>query len=74
MNIVTLSLVERISINEKRRFSFQKKNMKHWIGLLVCLLAVMPSVGQDNVIDEVVWVVGDEAILKSEVEQVRINA
>ena len=41
---------------------------------MVCLLAVMPSVGQDNVIDEVVWVVGDEAILKSEVEQVRINA
>ena len=48
--------------------------MKHWIGLMVCLLAVMPSVGQDNVIDEVVWVVGDEAILKSEVEQERRNA
>ena len=29
---------------------------------------------QDNVIDEVVWVVGDEAILKSEVEAERINA
>lgn len=29
--------------------------------------------GQDNVIDEVVWVVGDEAILKSEVEEVRMN-
>lgn len=59
---------------KKRRFSFQKMNMKHWIGLMVCLLAVMPSVGQDNVIDEVVWVVGDEAILKSEVEQERRNA
>lgn len=30
--------------------------------------------GQDNVIDEVVWVVGDEAILKSEVEEARMNA
>ncbi|MCD8292500.1 MAG: peptidylprolyl isomerase [Prevotellaceae bacterium] len=30
--------------------------------------------GQDNVIDEVVWVVGDEAILKSEVEEARLNA
>ena len=34
----------------------------------------MPLVAQDNVIDEVVWVVGDEAILKSEVEQERIRA
>jgi peptidyl-prolyl cis-trans isomerase SurA len=29
---------------------------------------------QDNVIDEVVWVVGDEAILKSEVEEARMSA
>lgn len=29
---------------------------------------------QDNVIDEVVWVVGDEAILKSDVENERLNA
>lgn len=29
---------------------------------------------QDNVIDEVVWVVGDEAILKSDVEEERIRA
>lgn len=28
---------------------------------------------QDNIIDEVVWVVGDEAILKSEVEQTRLH-
>lgn len=31
-----------------------------------------PTVAQDNVIDEVVWVIGDEAILKSDVEQARI--
>jgi len=30
------------------------------------------TVAQDNVIDEVVWVIGDEAILKSDVEQSRI--
>jgi peptidyl-prolyl cis-trans isomerase SurA len=30
--------------------------------------------GQNNVIDEVVWVVGDEAILKSDVESERLNA
>ena len=29
---------------------------------------------QQNVIDEVVWVVGDEAILKSDVEEARMNA
>lgn len=29
---------------------------------------------QNNVIDEVVWVVGDEAILKSEVEEARLSA
>ena len=28
---------------------------------------------QDNVIDEVVWVVGDEAILKSDVENERLK-
>lgn len=30
--------------------------------------------GQNNVIDEVVWVVGDEAILKSEVEEYKLDA
>ena len=29
---------------------------------------------QDNVIDELVWVVGDEAILKSDVEEARLSA
>ena len=36
------------------------------------LMAAMPAVSQDNVIDEVLWVVGDEAILKSDVEQARL--
>lgn len=36
------------------------------------LLTTVPVVAQDNVIDEVLWVVGDEAILKSDVEQARL--
>lgn len=43
----------------------------------VCLLLLWTGVAafaQDNVIDEVVWVVGDEAILKSDVENERLNA
>lgn len=38
------------------------------------LLVATSSVAQNNVIDEVVWVVGDEAILKSDVEAERLNA
>lgn len=33
---------------------------------------MVPALAQDNVIDEVVWVVGDEAILKSDVEEARM--
>ena len=29
---------------------------------------------QDNIIDEVIWIVGDEAILRSEVEEERLRA
>lgn len=35
------------------------------------LMAALHATAQDNVIDEVVWVVGDEAILKSDVENTR---
>ena len=53
--------------------------MNKWICAKVCawcmlLMTALPSVAQNNVIDEVVWVVGDEAILKSDVETERINA
>lgn len=42
---------------------------------LLCLLWVsIATYAQDNVIDEVVWVVGDEAILKSDIEEERIRA
>lgn len=41
--------------------------------MLCAVLMTAPAIAQDNIIDEVVWVVGDEAILKSEVEQTRLH-
>lgn len=38
------------------------------------LLSIMQPKAQDNVIDEVIWVIGDEAILRSEVEEQRLRA
>lgn len=43
-----------------------------WTALCAMLIATMPLAAQDNVIDEVLWIVGDEAILKSDVEQARL--
>lgn len=48
-------------------------NVRGW-AILLFLLAGNVAFAQDNVIDEVVWVVGDQAILKSDVEQERIQA
>ena len=50
--------------------------MKKYIFATVCLLTLLfaRSNAQNNVIDEVVWVVGDEAIYKSEVEEARQEA
>lgn len=42
--------------------------------LLILLIVGKVAYAQDNVIDEVVWVVGDEAILKSDVEEERLQA
>ena len=53
------------------------KNFLNFKFVVLCALALMTGsavYGQDNVIDEVVWVVGDEAILKSEVEEARMSA
>lgn len=44
------------------------------VALCACLFSSVAALGQNNVIDEVVWVVGDEAILKSDVENERLNA
>ncbi len=45
-----------------------------WFVIALCICSGSALFGQDNVIDEVVWVVGDEAILKSEVEEARLSA
>ena len=53
-------------------------NMKNQVYTFLLLVAAVVSVSavqaQDNVIDEVIWIVGDEAILKSEVEEERLRA
>ena len=47
--------------------------MKHSTLYLILLLFVLPMAA-DNVIDQVIWVVGDEPILLSEVEEERLRA
>lgn len=51
-----------------------KMNFTRICACLLFLLLGMSVNAQENVIDEVVWVVGDEAILKSDVETERLNA
>ena len=49
----------------------------NFVKMLLCAVAItsgLTAFAQNNVIDEVVWVVGDEAILKSDVENERLNA
>ena len=47
--------------------------MKNKICILLLLLSSWVA-AQDNIIDEVIWIVGDEAILRSEVEEERLRA
>ena len=47
--------------------------MQRTLLLIVCSLFIGSSFAQ-SVVDEVVWVVGDEAILKSDIEQMRLQA
>jgi peptidyl-prolyl cis-trans isomerase SurA len=49
--------------------------MKIRVSLMILMVSSLFTVSaQDNVIDEVVWVVGDEPILRSEVEAQRLQA
>ena len=51
--------------------------MNKFIGIIIAMMVgttVVFGQSASNVIDEVIWVVGDEAILKSEVEEARIEA
>ena len=50
--------------------------MKRFLFLFICLGAILFQTGlqaQSNVIDEVIWVVGDDAILLSDVENIRLS-
>ncbi len=43
--------------------------------LYICtLLLALPCLAENNIIDEVIWIVGDDAILRSEVEEERLRA
>ena len=59
--------------NKSNRQKMNKLIMTGVLAVLLALTGTVPAVAQDNVIDEVVWVVGDEAILKSDVENERIR-
>jgi peptidyl-prolyl cis-trans isomerase SurA len=50
--------------------------MKKIILSLLFLLSIVPvkMIAQNNIIDEVIWVVGDESILKSQVEEQKLRA
>lgn len=45
--------------------------MKKYFSLFLLLLHGLLSYAQSDVVDEVVWVVGDEAILRSDIERIR---
>ena len=45
--------------------------MKKYFSLFLLLLHGLVSYAQSDVVDEVVWVVGDEAILRSDIERIR---
>ena len=47
--------------------------MKRYTLCLFAVLCSLLSMAQKNVIDEVVWVVGDEAILRSDIEKRRLE-
>ena len=48
--------------------------MKKLFILITALTSALALHAQSNVIDEVIWVVGDEPILRSDVEQARLEA
>lgn len=51
-------------------------NIRKFLVSLSLALSALPVIAQSegNVIDEVIWIVGDEAILRSEVEQMRLES
>ncbi|MDR0824380.1 MAG: peptidylprolyl isomerase [Prevotella sp.] len=50
-----------------------RRKTRKLILLVILLGSGIMSYAQNNIIDEIIWVVGDEAILKSDVEKVRLG-
>ena len=48
--------------------------MKRYLTIVMLMTCLLANAQQAGVIDEVIWVVGDEAILRSEVEEERLRA
>ena len=48
--------------------------MKKYLTIFLLSTCWSFLVAQDNIVDEVIWLVGDEAILRSDVEKERLNA
>lgn len=73
------SYIKLYSINRNKNNDMKNRptNFFRYSTILTLLITVFTASGlkaQNNVIDEVIWVVGDEAILKSDVEELRLNA
>lgn len=52
----------------------KKFSNKIWLPLLLLAAQPMGAMAQKNVVDEIIWVVGDEPILRSDVEEMRISS
>ncbi len=64
LNIVTFTI---IILNIKRTMKFSAKIFI----LFLAIIGFQQLFSQNNIVEEIVWVVGDEAIFKSEVEEAR---
>ena len=63
----------KLELNVKDQMLNNRSIRKIFVGLFAaCSLSVSAQEGK-NVIDEVIWIVGDEAILKSDVENARME-
>ena len=65
----------KVPLPRKEWFFSIDGSMRRLLSIVALMFVVSAATAQnDNVIDEIVWLVGDEAIFKSEVEEQRIQA
>jgi peptidyl-prolyl cis-trans isomerase SurA len=58
--------------NHKKLIMNEVNVMKKFYVLIILICCPLCMMAQDNVIDEIVWVVGDDAILRSDIETQRL--